>query len=78
MVIYILYTDHKTTYLYNQTIVRFPNLNNIGPVIIKAIVSGRYNNGTKKYVNASLGGNGFSAGGDILSYIFSLGSIIPA
>lgn len=47
-------------------------------MIIKAIVSGRYNNDTKKYVNASLGGRGFSAGDDGLSYIFSLGSIVPA
>lgn len=71
-------THYKTTYLYTQRIVRFPSLNNIGAMIIKAIMSGRYNKGTKKYVNASLGGNGSSIADDVLSYIYSLGSIIPA
>ena len=49
---------HCTTYLYNQ---RITNL----PIIPTPIASGRYNKGTKKYVSASLGGSGFSAGDDV-------------
>ena len=42
------------------------------------MTSGRYTKGTKKYVSASLGGSGFSAGDNILLVVFSLGSINPA
>ena len=48
------------------------------PIIAKAVTSGRYNKGTKKYVNVSLGGSGSSAVDGILSDVSSLGSITPA
>ena len=48
----------------------FPSLNNTGAIITKAMTSGKYTKGTKKYVSVSLGGSGFSAGDDILLVVF--------
>ena len=58
-------------YLHNQRIVCLP-------IIAKAVTSGRYNKGTKKYVNVLLGGSGSSAADGILSDVSSRGSITPA
>lgn len=48
------------------------------PMIAKTMVSGKQIKGTKKYVNMSLGGRESLVAVDVLSYIFSLGSISPA